>query len=205
MTPSIEELAAAIGEIQTREAIWQCLQRYARGVDRFDRDIILSAFHPDAIDDHGKFVGGPEQFAEWAIGQHTKAHLSHLHNLFNHTCDLDGDVAHTETYFMFTAMNREGTPLVLNGGRYLDRFEKREGEWRIAYRTCMREWGLMDERPDPEDLSSFTSTRAYLSQEVKDFMNGGLYSRRDKSDPSYLRPLAVSAERLDAWTRLNGG
>jgi hypothetical protein len=106
---------------------------------------------------------------------------------------------------MFTAMNREGTPLVLNGGRYLDRFEKREGEWRIAYRTCMREWGLMDERPDPEDLSSFTSTRAYLSQEVKDFMNGGLYSRRDKSDPSYLRPLAVSAERLDAWTRLNGG
>jgi hypothetical protein len=205
MTPSIEELAAAIGEIQTREAIWQCLQRYARGVDRFDRDIILSAFHPDAIDDHGKFVGGPEQFVEWAIGQHTKAHLSHLHNLFNHTCDLDGDVAHTETYFMFTAMNREGTPLVLNGGRYLDRFEKREGEWRIAYRTCMREWGLMDERPDPEDLSSFTSTRAYLSQEVKDFMNGGLYSRRDKSDPSYLRPLAVSAERLDAWTRLNVG
>jgi hypothetical protein len=205
MTPSIEELAVAIEEIQTREAIWQCLQRYARGVDRFDRDIILSAFHPDAIDDHGKFVGGPEQFVEWAIGQHTKAHLSHLHNLFNHTCDLDGDVAHTETYFMFTAMNREGTPLVLNGGRYLDRFEKREGEWRIAYRTCMREWGLMDERPDPEDLSSFTSTRAYLSQEVKDFMNGGLYSRRDKSDPSYLRPLAVSAERLDAWTHLNGG
>jgi hypothetical protein len=205
MTPSIEELAVALDEIQNRAAIWQCLLRYARGVDRFDREMILSAFHPDAIDDHGKFVGGPQEFADWALGQHTKAHLGHLHNLFNHTCDLDGDVAHAETYFMFAAMNREGKPLVLNGGRYLDRLEKRDGEWRIAYRTLMREWGLMDERPDPGDLSSFTSTRAYLSEEVRAFMNGGFPPRRDSTDPSYQRPLEVSPARLQAWARLNQG
>lgn len=203
MTPSMEELAVVIDDMQNRSAIWQCLLRYARGVDRFDRELILSAFHSDAIDDHGKFVGGPEQFVEWAIGQHTKAHLGHLHNLFNHTCDLDGDVAHTETYFMFAAMNREGVPLILNGGRYLDRLEKRAGEWRIAYRTCIREWGLMDERPDPEDLSSFTSTRAYLSDELRAFMNGGAGPRRNNTDLSYQRPLKVAPERLEAWGRLN--
>jgi hypothetical protein len=205
MTPSLEELTAVVEDMQNRAAIWQCLQRYARGVDRFDREMILSVFHPDAVDDHGKFVGGREEFVEWAIGQHTKAHLGHLHNLFNHTCELDGNQAHTETYFMFAAMNREGQPLVLNGGRYLDRLEKRDGEWRIAYRTCIREWGLMDERPDPEDLSSFTSTRAYLSDEVRAFMNGGLSSHRDDTDPSYQRPLEVSPERLGAWDRLAGG
>jgi len=205
MTPSIEELAAVVGELQDRAAIWRCLQRYARGVDRFDPELIKSAFHPDAVDDHGKFVGGPDAFVDWAIGQHTKAHLGHLHNLFNHTCDLDGDEAHAETYFMFAAMNREGTPLVLNGGRYLDRFEKRDGEWRIAYRTCMREWGLMDERPDPNDLSSYTSTRAYLSDEVRAFMNGGLAPRRDSTDPSYLRPLVVSQQRLEDYSKLVGG
>ena len=128
MTPTLEELATIVTEMQDRAAIWQCLQRYARGVDRFDHDLVLSAFHPDAVDDHGKMVGSREDFLGWAVGQHTHAHMGHLHNLFNHTCELDGDVAHTETYFMFAGMNREGTPLVLNGGRYIDRLEKRDGD-----------------------------------------------------------------------------
>ena len=178
MTPSIEELAVALDEIQNRAAIWQCLLRYARGVDRFDREMILSAFHPDAIDDHGKFVGGPQEFADWALGQHTKAHLGHLHNLFNHTCDLDGDVAHAETYFMFAAMNREGKPLVLNGGRYLDRLEKRDGEWRIAAEMLVADWSL-----DAETTRETTET--------------GARATRDRSDPSYQRPLVVTRQRTE--------
>jgi hypothetical protein len=209
MTTTLEELAAIVGEMQDRDAIWQCLQRYARGCDRFDRDLILSAFHPDAIDDHGKFVGGPEEFVAWAMRQHTEAHLGHQHNLFNHLCELSGDVAHTETYFMFAGMNRKGDPLVLSGGRYLDRFEKRDGEWRIAYRTVVRDWGLMDERPNPDEQSSYTSTRAYLSDELRDFMNECPPARRDGTDPSYQRPLQASPERLASWQRLtavvNGG
>lgn len=202
MTPSLEELAAIVGEMQDREAIWQCMLRYARGCDRFDRDLIMSAFHPDAVDDHSKFVGGPAEFVDWAVGQHTKAHLGHTHNLFNHNCEMDGDVAHAETYFMFAGMNREGTPLVLNGGRYLDRLEKREGEWRIAYRTVVRDWGLMDERPNPDEQSSFTSTRAHLSPAVRDFMNQCPPARRDRTDPSYRRPFELNPERLAGWRDL---
>ncbi|MCU1566801.1 MAG: SnoaL-like protein [Pseudarthrobacter sp.] len=203
MTPSIHELAAIVGEMQDRDAIWQCLLRYARGVDRFDSELIRSAFHPDAIDDHGKFLGGPDEFVEWAKHQHTEAHLGHQHNLFNHTCDLSGDVAHAETYFMFAGMNRKGSPLVLNGGRYLDRLEKRDGEWRIAFRTLVRDWGLMDETPNPDEQSSYTSTRSYLSDEIRDFMNECPPGRRNASDPSYGRPLEVSPERVESWKRLN--
>ena len=125
MTP--EELERAVTHIQDRQAIVDCLMRYSRGIDRMDRELLLSAYHEDAIDDHGTFVGNREEFADYAMGLHTQIHLSHQHCLFNHTCDLDGEVAHTETYFMFVGINREGEMLMTAGGRYLDRFEKRNG------------------------------------------------------------------------------
>ena len=42
--------------------------RFSRGIDRFDRALMLSAFHPDAIDDHGEFVGTPEQLFDFSFG-----------------------------------------------------------------------------------------------------------------------------------------
>ena len=36
------------------------IHRYCRAVDRADRDLLVSVYHPDAIDDHGLFVGGPD-------------------------------------------------------------------------------------------------------------------------------------------------
>jgi len=197
-----QTLQDMVQELWNREAIRQCLTRYARGVDRFDRDLILSAFHPDAIDEHGKFVGGPREFVDWALAQHQRAHLTHQHCLLNHTCEFDGDIAYTETYFMFVGMNRKGKPLVMNGGRYIDRFEKRDGHWRIGYRICLRDWGMMDQIPNINDLSSFTSTRAHLSEAERAFMNAGLASSRSVEDPSYLRPIEPDPQRLRAYAKL---
>ena len=194
--PSLEQKVA---ELWDREQIRQCLVRYCRGVDRFDRALILSAFHPDCLDEHGKFVGTPEEFVEWALGQHGAAHLSHQHCLLNQTVELDGDTAHAETYFMFVCMNRKGKPLTLGGGRYVDRLEKREGAWRIAARVTLRDWSMMDEIPDMDDLTSFTSTRAILPQEVKDFMNAGRGPVRGPEDPSYDRPLKVDPARREGY------
>lgn len=196
------DMSRMVQELWDREQIRQCLVRYARGVDRFDKALVLSAFHADAMDEHGKFVGGPEEFVEWAFAQHGKAHLSHQHLLLNHSCEFDGDTAYAETYFIFAGMNREGKPLVMNAGRYIDRVEKRAGVWKIAYRICLRDWGLMDERPDMGDLSSFTSTRAFLLAEERAFMNGGPAARRGPDDPSYWRPLQADPERARAYARL---
>lgn len=209
MTSSIEQLQAQIddlrtivGDLQDREAIRRCLTSYARGVDRFDRELIMSAFHPDAIDDHGKFIGGPNEFVDWALNQHGKAHMSHQHCLFNHRCDIEGNTAHSETYFMFVAMNRQGPPYVVNGGRYLDRFEKRDGVWAIAYRTVTRDWGLLDYRPDIDEPSSFTSTRLLLTDEIRDFLNTSPGPKRDATDLSYNRPLELDPKRQKAWNDL---
>lgn len=200
LTPSQpDNLQAMVQTLWDRDAIRDCVARYCRGVDRFDKELILSAFHPDATDEHGKFVGNPEEFVSWALGQHAQAHLSHQHYMLNHRSEIDGDTAHAETYFMFVSMNRKGKPLTMGGGRYIDRMERREGRWAIAYRVCLRDWAMLEEQPDMNDLSSFTSTRALLSDEMRAFMNGGPAARRDRSDPSYQRPLQGDDSRLHAY------
>jgi hypothetical protein len=193
----------AVRELLDRQAIHDCLMRYSRGVDRLDRELLLSVYHEDAIDDHGMFVGSPQEFADWVIGMHSATHLSHQHCLFNHSCDLDGDVAHTETYYMFAAMNRQGVPFQMSGGRYIDRFEKRAGRWAVAARVCVRDWAPLDERPDLADPSTMTAIRDVLPQAVRAFMAQQAPVARDRTDPSYQRPLVIDPARVRAARALN--
>jgi len=193
-----DETAATVRRLADRQDIWDCLMRYSRGVDRLDRELLLSVYHDDAVDDHGMFVGTREEFADWVVGMHGSTHLSHQHCLFNHSCELDGDVAHAETYYMFAGMNREGTPLSMSGGRYLDRFERRDGRWAIAARVCLRDWAPLEEQPDPEDPSTMTAIRSALPPAVLAFMRGGPLPTRDRADPSYDRPLRIDAGRVVA-------
>ena len=59
------EAAALAREMKDRQEIYDCIMRYCRGIDRLDREVLLSAYHPDAIDDHGStYVGGVEGFAD---------------------------------------------------------------------------------------------------------------------------------------------
>lgn len=192
MTP--DELERAVCELQDRQAIHDCLMTYSRAVDRLDRELLLSIYHPDAIDDHGVFVGRADEFADWAIQMHTKTHLSHQHCVLNYTIDLDGETAHTETYYMFVGMNREGEPLAMSGGRYIDRFEKRDGRWGIAARVCVRDWAPLPEIPRSLDASAMTVVKG-LDARTVELMRSGAQPARDRSDVSYQRPLTIDASR----------
>lgn len=196
------ELEAIVADLADRQAILDCLMRYSRGVDRLDREALLSVYHDDAIDDHGMFVGGPREFADWVIDMHSRLHVSQQHCLFNHTCELDGDTAHTETYYMFVGMNREGPPLAMSGGRYVDRFEKRHGRWAIAHRVCLRDWIPLDEAPDPTDPAAFTAVKDGLPPAMAALMATASVSLRNSSDPSYARPFAVAADRIAEGARV---
>lgn len=199
-----EELERSVVELRDRQEIYQCLVRYSRGVDRLDRELLLSAYHEDAIDDHGMFVGGPREFADWVIEMHSSTHIAQQHCLLNHSCELDGDVAHVETYYLFAGMNRRGQPLSLSGGRYVDRFERRGGDWAIAARVCVRDWAPLDEAPDPDDPTTLTAIRSVLPEEVRELMAAGACSRRDRRDPSYLRPLRIGAARIQHGADVRG-
>lgn len=188
-----DALRCAVAQLQDRQAIQDCLMTYSRAIDRLDRDLLLSVYHEDAIDDHGVFVGTREAFADWAIAMHRATHLSHQHCQFNSTCDLQGNVAHTETYYMFVGMNRRGTPLGMSGGRYIDRLEKRDGRWAIAARVCIRDWAPLD--AIPESLDQSTLTVVTLDEATRRLMREGPQPARDRGDPSYQRPLVIAAGR----------
>jgi hypothetical protein len=190
-----DELVAAVTELRDRQAIHDCLMAYSRGVDRLDRELLLSVYHPDAIDDHGVFVGTPEAFADWGVAMHTATHLSHQHCIFNESVDLDGDTAHVESYYMFVGLNRTGTPLAMSGGRYLDRFERRDGRWAIAARVCVRDWAPLAEVPEVLDQAALTVVT--LDERTTDLMRTGAQTARDRTDPSYARPLTVDPGRLE--------
>lgn len=172
MTP---ELIAFLREQKDRADIHAALLRYTRGVDRLDRELMLSAYWPDAFDEHGVAEGHAAEFVDWAIGWHGEFQTKHQHIIANSTVELEGDTAHGETYYIFWGENREGPP-TLAFGRYVDRFERRGGEWRIAHRVCVNEY-----------------SGAFSRVEIPDQWKASLFksgpNRRDKGDVSYIRPL----------------
>lgn len=169
------ERTARLERMLDQQEILDCLTRFSRGMDRFDRDLFLSAFHPDATIAAGVFVGGPEALYDWASALHEQGQIATHHNLLNLSCDIAGDTAHTEQYYLFVGRNRDESNWIA-GGRYIDRLERRNGEWRIALRTNAIEWsGLVPTMPLP-------------FADVPDiFANGA--PARSKDDPSYDRPL----------------
>ncbi len=145
--------------MNAHEAIRDAAHRYSRGVDRLDADLMKSAYWPDAIDDHGVFVGNAMAFCDRVVASHGRFTAT-MHCILNHAITLDGEdhhgpdesdgpeTAHGEVYNV-TYLHRtddEGQRwLDTWWGRYLDRYERRElpggGEdWRIAQRTCVHEW-----------------------------------------------------------------
>ncbi|MFD1613277.1 nuclear transport factor 2 family protein [Sphingomonas tabacisoli] len=180
MSASPERIQALLD----RQDILDCLNRFCRGIDRFDRDLFLSAFHADAIIAAGPFVGGPIVLYEWAQPLHETGQIATQHALLNFSCDLSGDTAHCETYYQFIGRNRDET-IWMAGGRYLDRVERRDSAWKIAYRTNLIEWsGSLPALPLP-------------FADVPDLEVNGA-ATRDRSDPSYWRPLVNRRPRTDA-------
>lgn len=176
MTP---ETLAGLQVLLNRQQILDCLTRFGRSMDRLDRELFLSAFHTDAVIAAGAFVGGPVALYDWASKLHEQGQAATHHNLLNHTCDFDGtadsNVAHCETYYLFVGRNHDATNWIA-GGRYLDRFERREGQWKVALRTTVIEWsGMVPTMPLPfADVPGIE-------------LNG--VPARSKQDPSYQRPL----------------
>ena len=170
-----QERERAIDAMLAKQAIREALEAFSRGMDRFDREAYLSAFWDDAQVAAGPFVGSARECWGWAVPMHEQGQSLTQHGLLHSDIDLDGDVAHAQTYYQFVAVNRDGT-LMIAGGRYIDRLERRLGSWRIALRTNLVEWAGMP----PAIAVPFS--------ELPDIATNGL-SSRSPADPSYQRPL----------------
>jgi hypothetical protein len=132
--PGMIEILAAERSIQA------VLTQYARGVDRCDESLLRDCYWPDSTDDHGDFKGSGYGFAVWVVDILAKVFSSTRHAISNTRieCSLDDDLAQVESYVVARHVTHADPPgLVEVGGRYLDRFSRRDGRWRIARRVVV--------------------------------------------------------------------
>lgn len=145
------EFESRLQTLLAKQEIHDALMRYCRGIDRGDESLVLSAFHEDALDNH---VGVEELAFERfpksvALAKRTIKWTSH--NICNELIQVRGDVAHSESYLIaYHRIEHEGRDVDwILGARYVDRFERRDGSWRIAHRTVVFDWQRFDDVNDP--------------------------------------------------------
>lgn len=166
-----EAEVAALRGLLDRQAIVDCVHRYARGVDRGDEELLRSAYHDDAVERHGPYAGGLDGLVEF-LGAAHRPFPGYQRYVTNTSVELDGDDAHAESYYL-CVLRRDDGRLLLSGGRYVDRLERRGDGWRIARRVVVMEWEGTLEGGAPRG-------------------QGDLQPRRDRGDVSYRRPLEVA-------------
>src|SRR6476620_4277005 len=119
-----------LNELLAKQALHELVTRVSRGVDRCDPDIIRSCYHPDAIDDHGHLTGDVEVFIEYVMRELKGRPFLH-HRVTNELFEIHGDHAYGEVYISMESADEEGEPQT-GSARYCDRYDRRDGEWRIS-------------------------------------------------------------------------
>jgi hypothetical protein len=99
-----------------RLAISDCLVRYLRGLDRHDDEPTASAFWLDAQVNYGTSFSGPRDDSVTWANELESRNAYHQHHVTTQTVDLDGDVAHVESYVLYIVrthdnLERLGAPL----------------------------------------------------------------------------------------------
>ena len=134
----------ALKSLLDREAIRDCLVRLARGEDRRSADLIRSCWWPEARFDYGVYAGDFDAYLAWVVpGADAIKNTQHV--IGQTHVELSGESAKAETHVISyhrVDMGAEGGGErdTCIGGRYLDTFEKRGAEWRIADRIMLYDW-----------------------------------------------------------------
>jgi SnoaL-like domain len=116
------------------------MARYARGVDRRDEALIRSVYHEDSIDDHGLGFSGTGYELAASVNNLPPAWENIIHLLGQHLIEVDGDEAVSEVYFSNNQIMRDDEGREWDwqtSGRYLDRWERRDGEFKIKNRRVV--------------------------------------------------------------------
>jgi len=140
-----DELQRLVAEAEIRRVV-AC---YCRGIDRLDLDLVRSCYHDDAHDEHGSFAGSVDAYLEW-VQPLLEKYDATMHFIGNQLVEFDdADTAWVETYGMSVHRSASDAPhlKLTTGFRFVDRFERRHGAWKIAQRVAVPDWSLRH-RPD---------------------------------------------------------
>lgn len=137
-----------LGRLLDKQEIQEVVHSYCRGIDRRDLAIVRGAYHPDATEEHGSFSGSVDEYLEWVDGLLARYRFT-MHLVGNILIEFgdDPDRAAVETYGVALHRSGEDEPHAAHlnlatGFRYLDRFERRDGAFKIAGRVAVSEWSI---------------------------------------------------------------
>ncbi len=174
------ELPAAVQELIDKQQITEVVYLVARATDRGDVELYIANFHEDGTDYHG-LANGPVR--NIAANLSRSRLLLTQHSVSNVLIDLDGDTARVESYFTSFHQRRDERDQLhdeIVRGRYLDRFERRAGVWKIARRVVVWDWS----RVEPSGDSWFDQIRQRPGVDDK-----FIFGRRDRTDMVYTDTL----------------
>jgi hypothetical protein len=160
-------------QVADKQELLEVVHRYCRAIDRRDFALLRTVYHPDGIDDHGgMFSGGLEDFIAMAQEQLAKFSAT-THMVMNSLFKIDGEFAEGETSVLACHVSPEkpNEPLIV-AGRYLDRFARRHGEWRILHRSTVGDWANFPGGMDPNGPKGQTN-RSDLSYQFLSMFQGG--------------------------------
>lgn len=180
----LEALRRDVRCLKDRQEILDCISRHARGHDRHDAELLTEAYHEDGIDEHGHAINPGPKYAQWANAIHSAGSKLHTHNITTHVCEIDGDVAHCESYVLVALLNKDEVSARLISGRYIDRLERRNGKWKIALRRSTVDVLIAGD-------ASILKAPIFIQQ-------GYTKGTQDKRDVSYQRPLVLD-EPPERW------
>jgi SnoaL-like domain len=130
-----------------KQAITELVHAYCNAADRHDNEKMRSLYHEDAIDEHGQFFeGNAMAFIDALPGIQANMRILH-HNVTTLNIVLDGERAEGEVYILafHQVDSPEGLVDVLIGGRYFDKYEKRDGVWKYVHRAVVADWVKVDQ------------------------------------------------------------
>ncbi|SFR91671.1 nuclear transport factor 2 family protein [Sphingomonas jatrophae] len=129
-------------ELLDRIALADLVALYCRGCDRRDFALVRSLYHDDAIDDHGAmFRGGPDEFVAWLPTAMAPWELT-VHSITNSLFAIQGDKAEGEHHVRaYHRTHGERRREYVVHGRYLDRYERRDGKWKFIHRSLVFDSG----------------------------------------------------------------
>jgi len=158
-------------ELSQRAEIVDALLSYTRGIDRLDKESVISAFHPGAIlNNYGPEPMPIEDFVEYALPSLKQRYSATQHRVSNIRIEIKEDRALVESYVLAYHVKSSESSKQLHtfNGRYIDTFALRDAHWKISERFLRNDWSKVDD---------ITEEMAGSSVWVK--------SRRDADDPIY--------------------
>lgn len=141
-----------------KQEIIELSHRYCRAADRRDYTSLSELYHDDATEDHGDFFKGlAKDFLKQMPAIQENMQVLHHNitttNIFfddNNPCYAEGEIY---VLAFHQVQTEDGLIDLLIGGRYLDQYEKKAGQWRFSYRTIVADWANLH-KPSIVDMTN---------------------------------------------------